>query len=1070
MRCPTLAVHPSVLCAALCVACCQPGAPAHASPQAGLAAWYSFDLKADPAKDSSAYHHDAEVSAGTPVTGREGLGLSLDGREGLSVASTSLLQSHRGFTLDCWVMFTSTEQNMNIISKEGEYLLRVDPAAEGSSISFFVDVGGSLEPRVRGPVASPGVWYHLIAAWDGEYATLWVNSERYRSRRPGAISPTDAPVLIGRPGKWGTTGVKGIMDEVRLLSRALTAGDVLVAEYVLDQRPSGPGVRTARFEFDDGPGGWETRGVDGVRTRHGVIRGRFRGHGSALLHRHLNVPVAHRPFVALRMAVDKGSAGSVVFLTTGGAQAVTFPLNADGQMHSYVLRLDDDPEWDGRLLALGVAPSEVSTRASVDFIRVCAKPKAPPEVQVESLLASDVLPRAQRPCRITAVLRNTGGDGRNLVATLAVPEGVSLAPNSRRRTAQIGHGQATELSWEVIAEQAVPADIRLEVEGKAMTPATAIVRVRFDLPLDLPKADYVPEMRIAHSDVLVGAHYCPLWKQGSRSSGWELIVPFPEREPALGWYDEDDPEVTDWEIKWALEHGISFFVYCWYRKSQGRPVETFLSHAIHDGLFNSRYGSKFKFCIMWENQQKGISGVASEQDLLQNLLPFWIETYFKHPSYLKVDNKPLLFVYRPEYLVQDLGGIANVRAALQKMRETCRQAGFDGLTLLGEYRGTQSAPLQLMADEGLDYTFAYCWPAPGNPSPAEAIRAQESAWRKTEGLGIIPQVITLSMGWDSTPWHASSSIWRLPPDDFKTLCKRGKAMMSTLPSDSLGSKMVLLDNWNEFGEGHYIAPHRQYGFAYLDAVREVFTNAPEPHVDIVPEDVGLGPYEKGFGRYTERREMCRKPVTAKRGAAPGLVGWWTFDEPEGTPCAWDYSGHRRGGFLTDATRVEGFRGRGLLCNGGSVTVPSDETRYPSREMTVECWIKTDTPGQHNKWFVNKIHGTGNSGFRLGLLEGKLCWAVSKTAWSHHLVDTEPVPLGEWVHVAATCDGKTMRLYVNGEERVSMPRTGRILSNRHALTLGNYQKGHRAFFTGLLDDVRIYGRALPPEEIRRHAQR
>jgi len=53
----------------------------------------------------------------------------------------------------------------------------------------------------------------------------------------------------------------------------------------------------------------------------------------------------------------------------------------------------------------------------------------------------------------------------------------------------------------------------------------------------------------------------------------------------------------------------------------------------------------------------------------------------------------------------------------------------------------------------------------------------------------------------------------------------------------------MLDNLNEWGEGHYILPHREYGFGYLEAIREVFTDAPEPHLDILPEEVGLGPYD-----------------------------------------------------------------------------------------------------------------------------------------------------------------------------------------------------------------------------------
>jgi hypothetical protein len=60
--------------------------------------------------------------------------------------------------------------------------------------------------------------------------------------------------------------------------------------------------------------------------------------------------------------------------------------------------------------------------------------------------------------------------------------------------------------------------------------------------------------------------------------------------------------------------------------------------------------------------------------------------------------------------------------------------------------------------------------------------------------------------------------------------------------------MLLIDNWNEWGEGHYIAPCEQFGFGYLDAVRETFTNAPKKHRDVTPADIGRGPYDSLFRR------------------------------------------------------------------------------------------------------------------------------------------------------------------------------------------------------------------------------
>ena len=351
---------------------------------------------------------------------------------------------------------------------------------------------------------------------------------------------------------------------------------------------------------------------------------------------------------------------------------------------------------------------------------------------------------------------------------------------------------------------------------------------------------YIPTPKPVATTLLIGAHHCPLW-DADRPEMWANVHTHPERTPSLGFYAQDNPEVSDWETKWAVEHGISFFVYCWYRVGQGGPVKTRFASAIHDGLMKSRFADKMKFTIMWENQARGQAGVADEKDLTTNLLPFWIENYFKHPSYLKIDNRPLLFIYRPEFLADDLGGVERAARAIGLMRQACKAAGFSGLYVLGEYRGLDVKHLTLMKRLGLDYTFAYCWPVAGNPKPQDAVRTQMEYIRKTQSLAVLPQVVTVTQGWSG--WRDEGSIWKLPPSDYETLLRKAKEFVATLPGDQLGGKMLLLDNWNEWGEGHYIAPHREFGFGYLDAVRRVFAVAEEPHVDLLPQDVGLGPYD-----------------------------------------------------------------------------------------------------------------------------------------------------------------------------------------------------------------------------------
>ncbi|MEJ1974605.1 MAG: glycoside hydrolase family 99-like domain-containing protein [Lacunisphaera sp.] len=353
---------------------------------------------------------------------------------------------------------------------------------------------------------------------------------------------------------------------------------------------------------------------------------------------------------------------------------------------------------------------------------------------------------------------------------------------------------------------------------------------------------------------LVGAVMCPLWNDGKR---WTEIEPYPDRKPLLGWYDEGDPEVTDWEIKWALDHGITFFLACWYREPGSTAeavVRPGLDHWIKS-LPRSRYHDQVKFAIMWENANKFYSAPTNEEDFLGKLVPFWIENYFRRPDYLLIDGKPVFSIFSPATFIRELGGEAQAAAALAKMRLACVQAGFPGVHILGQSCWGKPAELAEQAAQiqrlGLDNSWAYHWPTftgafGGNPKPsgAEAIAAQEKLWQTQRQ----PNLLTLSMGWDEAPWHFkySKAQWRLTPAEFKTLAQKAKAVMDQRTGGGLESKIVLLDNWNEFGEGHYIFPTQEHGFGYLDAIREVFAPDAPRHTDLTPEEIGRGPYDRVY--------------------------------------------------------------------------------------------------------------------------------------------------------------------------------------------------------------------------------
>ena len=74
--------------------------------------------------------------------------------------------------------------------------------------------------------------------------------------------------------------------------------------------------------------------------------------------------------------------------------------------------------------------------------------------------------------------------------------------------------------------------------------------------------DYVPEPKPVRSAVDLTAFYYP---GTEHMPEWDMVAQtMPQIKPLLGWYDEGHPENVDWQIKWAVEHGIGSFCVDWY--------------------------------------------------------------------------------------------------------------------------------------------------------------------------------------------------------------------------------------------------------------------------------------------------------------------------------------------------------------------------------------------------------------------------------------------------------------------------------------------------------------------------
>ena len=389
--------------------------------------------------------------------------------------------------------------------------------------------------------------------------------------------------------------------------------------------------------------------------------------------------------------------------------------------------------------------------------------------------------------------------------------------------------------------------------------------------------NYVPKPNPVSSDYIVAAHYYAAWKKGAAGlhNAFDDLHEYPERTPLMGYYDEENPKVSDWEIKWALEHGINCFIHCWYRRREnmGKPVTVDAlrcAHALHESFFNSKYEKMMNFAIMYEAQNRW--GGTDREDLLTNLLPFWMENYFKRGNYLIIDNKPVLFVYDTQNQIADaFASPADQKKAYDEAREYCKKCGFDGLYIGIAYsnpsEGVTKDDLADFKARGYDFHFAYCWFLNGFECDTEdkLVEAQYKIQRNR--VDTTPDFFntTASCFWDPEPRLTSmkgvidygTNKWHLSPERYRDVLRDCKKLAQEMPAGSIGRKLIMIDNWNEWDEGHYVSPSHEHGFKYLQAIREELTNRDNLPDYRTPQEIGLSDFNKNWD-VPDFTEVCKK--------------------------------------------------------------------------------------------------------------------------------------------------------------------------------------------------------------------
>jgi uncharacterized repeat protein (TIGR01451 family) len=204
-----------------------------------------------------------------------------------------------------------------------------------------------------------------------------------------------------------------------------------------------------------------------------------------------------------------------------------------------------------------------------------------------------------------------------------------------------------------------------------------------------------------------------------------------------------------------------------------------------------------------------------------------------------------------------------------------------------------------------------------------------------------------------------------------------------------------------------------------------------------------------------------------------LVAAYNFDAGSGTVLT-DLSGNGNNGTINNATWTTGKFGNALQFTGNTnsyVSVASSASLNLTKGMTLEAWIDpTSLNSPDHGWasVVSKEHLNSSNDVSYALYAAQGTGVGPGPQLLLHGNDQGPtgssvVPLNQWTFLAATYDGSTIKMYVNGNLVASQSISGTITTTNDPLTIGGDWSGE--MFTGKIDNIRIYNTALSQSAIK-----
>jgi hypothetical protein len=296
----------------------------------------------------------------------------------------------------------------------------------------------------------------------------------------------------------------------------------------------------------------------------------------------------------------------------------------------------------------------------------------------------------------------------------------------------------------------------------------------------------------------------------------------------LGFYDLRNRETIREQIKMAKNAGLTGFIVMIYWFED----HSVMAESLKD-IAEVCSEEEFYFIFEWANEPWTMKWDGLDKNVIENqpknfsLQSAWkltanISDFLKHPFYFKTEGRPVFFVYNPGYFEND---------AVKILRDAFSEFKLDVYMIGMQTFGLNSPSiLKLGYDETAEYfphnMTSYTVPAHRKLLPATldvSIESYPDSVRNVTNSMIRSGIPSCFPSWDNSPRrkYQGSNVFVDCSSEFFAVWFEDCINRSLDRSKSGSLNMVIVNAWNEWGEGAVLEPSRNSGYAYLNALNRV---------------------------------------------------------------------------------------------------------------------------------------------------------------------------------------------------------------------------------------------------------